>query len=243
MKKQLLNLILTLLCFTGFAQEDPFPMPSTRIYGNLTVDSSFYNQTNGNYLFNASDVADFFGQDAAGMLRLFGGGKMLNVIGDFSALGLSGNQAIIGYINGSSRGSVIFIDSTRMSFTRNDADTIVVMNLNGNNSSVDQLFTLQGQIPSGGPVGFEAQINPGGPLTAKMFATNFNGSTNLSVIEVDSTSIDLVADDGAVTATVNINGLVVPSLPSEPTGQNGAIYYNTVSNVMRVYENGAWRDL
>ena len=37
--------------------------------------------------------------------------------------------------------------------------------------------------------------------------------------------------------------LVVDNRAIDPTGTNGRIYYNTTSNVFRVYENGAWRDM
>jgi len=45
------------------------------------------------------------------------------------------------------------------------------------------------------------------------------------------------------TAKLNDNGFVFPNLSADPTGENGAMYYNTTSNVFRVYENGAWRNL
>ena len=42
---------------------------------------------------------------------------------------------------------------------------------------------------------------------------------------------------------LNDNGLVVPSVTADPTGENGSIIYNTTSNKFRIYENGAWRDM
>ena len=38
-------------------------------------------------------------------------------------------------------------------------------------------------------------------------------------------------------------GFVMANLSSDPTGQNGMIYYNTSSNKFRGYANGAWTDL
>lgn len=35
----------------------------------------------------------------------------------------------------------------------------------------------------------------------------------------------------------------VPKNSSDPSGENGAMHYNTTSNKYRVYENGAWRDM
>jgi len=61
--------------------------------------------------------------------------------------------------------------------------------------------------------------------------------------KITFTDTNLLLRGKTATATLNTNGLIVPPFASEPTGQNGAIYYNTVSNKMRVYEAGAWRDL
>ncbi len=37
--------------------------------------------------------------------------------------------------------------------------------------------------------------------------------------------------------------LVVDSQASDPTAQNGRIYYNTVSNKYKVCENGTWKTI
>ena len=46
-----------------------------------------------------------------------------------------------------------------------------------------------------------------------------------------------------LTLTLNSNGLVLPNLPTAPTGQNGAMYYNTTSNHGQIYRNGVWHNL
>lgn len=122
-------------------------------------------------------------------------------------------------------------------------DTISMLNMYISGSSADQLFDLQSQIPGQGAVGFESQIDFG-HLRAKMYSTSFDGSTNLSVVEVDTIGILLNADDFGVVAKVNASGLVLPNLPADPpSGENGAIYFNTVSNTVRIYIGGLWTGL
>jgi len=41
----------------------------------------------------------------------------------------------------------------------------------------------------------------------------------------------------------NTNGIILPNFASEPTGQEGAIYYDTINNLFRGYQNGGWQDL
>lgn len=49
------------------------------------------------------------------------------------------------------------------------------------------------------------------------------------------TNIDLQSNE--------LQNAVIHKLNSDPTGVNGKIYYNTVSNKFRVYQDGAWKDL
>jgi hypothetical protein len=59
-----------------------------------------------------------------------------------------------------------------------------------------------------------------------------------------STATGVVAFSGESSVFyIKDNGVVLPNLSSEPTGENGAIYYSTTLNKFRLYENGAWRDL
>lgn len=49
--------------------------------------------------------------------------------------------------------------------------------------------------------------------------------------------------NGFFSGNVSVGGLLnVGTATSDPTGQNGSIYYNTTSNAFRGYVNGAWAD-
>jgi hypothetical protein len=58
---------------------------------------------------------------------------------------------------------------------------------------------------------------------------------------IDTSSISMRND--TIKATLNSNGFVLPLLPSDPPGENGAIYYNTTTNHGRIYRNGTWHNL
>ena len=48
---------------------------------------------------------------------------------------------------------------------------------------------------------------------------------------------------GTITLKLNSNGLVLPNLSAAPTGENGAMYYNTSTNHGQIYRNGSWHNL
>lgn len=97
--------------------------------------------------------------------------------------------------------------------------------------------------------------------TKKMVITSFNSSSNVTMgidstgvnifsklantdrarININNSALDLKYD--TVSAHVNYNGFVVPSLPSEPSGEPGAIYYNTSTEIFRKYGALGWENL
>ena len=48
---------------------------------------------------------------------------------------------------------------------------------------------------------------------------------------------------GTIVLKLNSNGLVLPNLSAAPTGENGAMYYNTSTNHGQIYRNGSWHNL
>ena len=67
------------------------------------------------------------------------------------------------------------------------------------------------------------------------------GGTNLNAATGQEVKVTL---NGSSTITkFNTNGLVLGSQASDPTGENGAMYYNSTDDLVRVYENGAWGSL
>ena len=48
---------------------------------------------------------------------------------------------------------------------------------------------------------------------------------------------------GTITLKLNSNGLVLPLLSADPTGETGAMYFNTSMNKVRIYHGGTWHNL
>lgn len=67
------------------------------------------------------------------------------------------------------------------------------------------------------------------------------GSANR--IAVDTVAVYLRGGTDNTEAKVNSNGVVLPSKSADPTGEPGAMYYNTTTHRGRLFENGAWRNL
>lgn len=164
------------------------------------------------------------------------GAKRFTGLYDLSNIATNQVRQLGFYPNGDLGGSI-----PQMSMKLGNADTTANLKILEQPNAIGQLFNLESKYKAG-TVGFESQVD-GSLNTAKMYATNASGSTNLSVIEVDSVSIRIKTDNAATISEFNSNGLVLPPLSSEPTGENGAMYYNTSTNKFRIYENGAWRDM
>lgn len=47
---------------------------------------------------------------------------------------------------------------------------------------------------------------------------------------------------GTITLKLNSNGLVLPNLSADPTGETGAMYFNTSMNKVRIYHGGTWHN-
>lgn len=76
--------------------------------------------------------------------------------------------------------------------------------------------------------------------STSLFSIQDASSTNLFV--VDSTNSRIYIGDPTVDATASLLVVDNSSSASDPTGTNGAIYYNTSSSRFRCYEAGAWRN-
>jgi hypothetical protein len=79
----------------------------------------------------------------------------------------------------------------------------------------------------------------GNHLTYNPFLINPNGGG----VVIGSTNLVGTEKLRVAGSAVFDNIINVGTLPSDPTGTNGAIYYNTSSNSFRAFKNGAWSDL
>jgi hypothetical protein len=74
--------------------------------------------------------------------------------------------------------------------------------------------------------------------------SNASGDISHNAVNINLEATNKVESKvGDNTFTLNANGVILPRIATEPTGENGAMYYSTALNKFRLYENGAWRDL
>ena len=67
-------------------------------------------------------------------------------------------------------------------------------------------------------------------------------ASSLAVLTADTSSNTLQVGSATTDATAVLLGLDSYNNGTDPTGFNGAIYYNTSLNKLRCYENAAWAD-
>ncbi len=120
------------------------------------------------------------------------------------------------------------------------AGTSTLTGLNVNVSGADTNYAA---IFQGGNVGI-GTTSPDGLLDVQSDSSIlavFQEASGADALTVDTSATELVVRIGDV-STSNGTLLVLDSDDADPTGENGAQYYNTVSNTFRCYENGAWKD-
>jgi len=267
--KNLLLLPFILLSHFGYAQ---YALPSTHVYGSLDVDSYIHNNYNGFTLLNDTFAAGMVASiPMAGANIRTPNGLWVSSLGDWSLFGGEAIEANLGHFElgvnnyisfGSVDAEVRVADDLNITVADNwtsrtnhfqltgedtiglymtQGDTITNLIMMGKNGGANQLMKFEGSIGKGYS-GFETQVESG-MLSAKMYVTSTLIATNLSVLAMDSTKVQISTNAFAEETEFNSNGIVIPRLTLEPTGENGAMYYNTTSNLFRVYENGAWRNM
>ncbi len=134
-------------------------------------------------------------------------------------------------------------DSRDVAFTFADTttDASMVFNLQCTTCSASGgRFAVQ----NGGTDVFTVNPNSGGVLTKlnSTVALAVQNTSGLGQLTVDTTN-KIVQVGNAVT-DANATLLILDSYNggSDPAGYNGAMYYNTSTNKLRCYENGAWTD-
>ena len=246
--KRLLLIPLLLFSVIVYGQ---YALPTTQVYGNLTVDSVLINTNPLTDFTITNDSLDIVAGKFpfAGLAKSpYGSGYSINGQIDLSLAGGTSHTIIAGFASfptvTPSRQTLYKSDSTKARILTELGDTTSALTLFAGFSGDSIGFDLETSFCKTCPnVGFETQFEVSGLLTAKTYATNYDGTTNLSVIEVDTAAIRIKTNDSDIITKYNENGVVFPNLKGEPTGENGAIYYNTTLRVFRAYENGAWRNL
>ena len=69
---------------------------------------------------------------------------------------------------------------------------------------------------------------------------NFGAGQFNAITVYDTTYIQLLHKN--VEVKINDNGLVLPLLSADPTGEDGAMYFNTSMNKTRIYHGGSWHN-
>lgn len=200
---------------TGTATEIPYFSPSGLLVSDagFTKDSTtgtvaagaFTSTLNSYALMNDTlDVIPFVGGYAP-----IGSGFFINGIMDLSAGGYPLGTGWIGGFIGTNSVAAMG-DSTTVLIDVVVGDTTQHLQFFGNGNAVNQLFSLEASLPGLGNTGYEVQVN-GGITQAIMYATNFDGSTNLSSIAVDTNSVSINADIFKITDGTQGLGKVLTS--------------------------------
>jgi len=162
----------------------------------------------------------------------YGGFKGFNGIIDLSVMG----QTQINFI-----GWIDFLSGATNGITIQDTSSITIQNHNVgmnfyesdiematyNEATNDQaIFNLSNTAS----INVELIGGIGGQLVQEMSATN-------------GISIEYSPNVGStITLKLNSNGLVLPNLSADPTGETGAMYFNTSMNKVRIYHGGTWHN-
>lgn len=152
--------------------------------GAVWIDGNF--QTNSDSIFFGNDSLDI---GIGGTTKLGGGYHVDN-----------GELSIFGYLPNGWLGSPFSSYEIRM--TSGDTSSSLKVFRGGND--IDQLFDLSSSIGAGSQ-GFETQITAG-LNQARMYSTSFDGSVNLSVIDVDTTKIALNILGGSENISFDADG-------------------------------------
>ena len=137
----------------------------------------------------------------------------------------------IDFLNGATNGITIQ-DTSSMSFqTKNVGmnfyESDIEMTTYNESTGDEGIFNLSNSAE----INVELIGGSGGQLIQEMSAIN-------------GLYIEYATVSGAtLTLKLNSNGLVLPNLPTAPTGENGAMYYNTSTNHGQIYRNGTWHNL
>ncbi|MEK7600083.1 MAG: hypothetical protein AAB462_03565 [Patescibacteria group bacterium] len=102
-----------------------------------------------------------------------------------------------------------------------------------------------GRLLFGNSSGNASTIISSSGLTLRSTSTtefNVQNASSVDVFNIDSTNNRIVVGPAAGAATPTLLVVGIGTSAGDPTGTDGAIYYNSSSANFRCYENGAWRN-
>lgn len=161
----------------------------------------------------------------------YGDYKGFNGLIDLSVMGQPQTNFIgwIDFLSGATNGitiqdtSSINIENKNLGISISESD--IIMNTYNQSTNDEGNFNLSNSAE----INFELIGGSGGQLIQEMSPIN-------------GFYIEYYDGSGTITLNLNSNGLVLPNLSSDPTGQNGAMYFNTSTNKVRIYHSGSWHN-
>ncbi len=78
---------------------------------------------------------------------------------------------------------------------------------------------------------------------AFMIHQTVNGNPATRLVIRNNGNVGIGVNNPQARLDVGGDGIIVPRNNADPAGVNGKMYYNTVSNKLRIFENGAWKNV
>ncbi len=220
------------------------------IGGNDSVTAYTANEFSGNLRFNGSNLAwgdiGYYptggGNGNYGQFRLSTAGSSVNTTPN-AKLGV-GDLYVANRIGVNNASPTVALDvagdiksSSVLLAPAVDASSAVALTVGGTNASSISLGKTTSNITT--TVNGQAVFRPatGNDSTTAFQVQAAGGTDNLLTANTVNNQIKIGNNTGSGTATTQ---LVVDSAASDPTGTNGAMYYNTASNQFRCYQSSAW---
>lgn len=222
------------------------PKYNLDIVGNFRVVGQDTFFINGTFLeTSAAPIPNY-----TGMASTWANGAWVNGVGDFTNFGLSNRAYFNGYLNqylqnriylDTSEARISSVGDINFVSKKLSSDTVTRLRMHTEPTGADQMFALESNVGTGN-IGLEVQIDQNVP-TLKGYATNLDGSTNLTYWAVDSVQMTINTNNNNEVTKFNSNGLVIPLGSTLPTGEEGALFSLTTDNSLYRHNSSYWQSV